>query len=314
MTKVTTLTPKPLDERIATVITSDDHRPASALAELIRETDEQIDHCDQLGREMRARSTDPAILDPAARGAAEDSEFRAARLRNGLARLRELHHEAEMRERLKAWHEAADDLTVKRDALAAEFKTRYPAIASWLPDVLQRMAEMDRAIEALNASAPGYESRRLLPTELVARNADGWGVSKPVAKTLRLPQFSGLEPLLWPIPQQFGVGLVAGLFPRNGSVESPTRGVQRFELIDGVIRAIGANGAILESVLVEQPVVEPLHPEMSLREQALAEEAERAAVAARHADDARAREVERQRSNDRRHNKEFLRQQQSISR
>jgi hypothetical protein len=53
---------------------------------------------------------------------------------------------------------------------------------------------------------------------------------------------------------------------------------------------------------------------MTMREQALAEEAERAAVAARHADDTRARELERQRMNDRRHNEEFLRQQQSISR
>jgi hypothetical protein len=53
---------------------------------------------------------------------------------------------------------------------------------------------------------------------------------------------------------------------------------------------------------------------MTMREQALAEEAERTAVAVKHANDARAREVERERLNSVRHNEEVLRRQQSISR
>jgi hypothetical protein len=190
----------------------------------------------------------------------------------------------------------------------------YAPMAAWLVDVLQRMSAMDSAIETLNASAPGHESRRLAPTELTARGVDGWGVSKPIGKVLRLPQFSGLEPLLWPLQQQFGVGLVAGLFPRNGSVDGPAGGVVRFEMVDGVIRKIGMDGKVIGEVLADQPVVEPLHPEMTLREQALAEQDARAVELAKHADDSRAREAERQRLNDRRHNEEFLRQQQSISR
>jgi hypothetical protein len=132
---------------------------------------------------------------------------------------------------------------------------------------------------------------------------------------LRLPQFSGLEPLLWPLQQQFGVGLVAGLFPANGTpFDGAAGGIARFALVDGVSRKIGHDGQVIGEVLTDQPVVPPLHEPMTMREQALAEEAERAAVAARHADDTRARELERQRMNDRRHNEEFLRQQQSISR
>jgi hypothetical protein len=116
------------------------------LADLIRETDEQIDHCDQLGREMRDRSTNPAILDPAARGAAEDSEFRAARLRNGLARLRELHSEAEARQRLREWHQKADEVEDRAVKLADELLERYPAITSWLVDFLNRKSVADKEI------------------------------------------------------------------------------------------------------------------------------------------------------------------------
>jgi hypothetical protein len=314
MSKVSAIAPKSLDERLAAVLTSDEHRPSSVLADLIRETDEAIDGADQAGREARAAANDPKVIDAGARGRAEDAEHMAHRLRNGMEALRQLHREAQLREQLHEWHKLADAVEAKRDVVASEFKECYPALAAWLPDVLQRMAAVDREIEHVNATAPGHESRRLASTELTARGADGWGLSKPVGKVLRLPQFSGLEPLLWPLPQQFGVALM-GMFPANGSpVESVARGVSRFELIDGVIRAIGANGEVLESIAVDQPVPPPLHPEMTLREQALAEEAERAAVAAKHAEDGRARERERQRLNDARENSEFARRQQAISR
>jgi hypothetical protein len=122
--------PPTLDERIAMTIGATDPHAAAVLADLIRETDEQIDHCDQLGRLMRARSVDPTILDPAARGAAEDSEFRAARLRNGLARLRELEHEALARERLHQWH--AEALNTSARTCTPGSRTPLPAICRFV--------------------------------------------------------------------------------------------------------------------------------------------------------------------------------------
>jgi hypothetical protein len=70
---------------------------------------------------------------------------------------------------------------------------------------------------------------------------------------------------------------------------------------------------VLNEVLTDQPVPPPLQPEMSLREMALQEQSERAVELARHADDAMARERERERLDNKRHNEEFLRQQQSLS-
>jgi hypothetical protein len=168
--------PPTLDERIAATIGTTDYHPADLLADLIRETDEQIDHCDQLGREMRDRSTNPAILDPAARGAAEDSEFRAARLRNGLARLRELHHEAELRQQLRDWHQNADLVEERAVKLADELLERWPAVTSWICDFLGRKSVVDAEIRAVNEGAPGFEARRLREIELVARGSryDRW--------------------------------------------------------------------------------------------------------------------------------------------
>lgn len=123
-------------------------------------------------------------------------------------------------------------------------------------------------------------------------------------------------PLLWPPIQQFGVSLVAGLFPQNGTpVESPAHGIARFELTDdGRIIGIGTGGQVLSEVVVNQEPPAPLHPEMTMREQAIAEEGERAAVAAKHAEAGRERERERQRRNDERENAEFARRQAAISR
>jgi hypothetical protein len=315
MSKVTNIAVKPIDERVAAVLASDEHRPSTLFSDLISEVDDAIDAADQTSREAREAAANPKIIDHGARGRAEDAEHLAHRLRNGLQALQQLHNEALARERAKAWHAEADTVEAKRDEIAAEFRKRYPAIASWLPDILTRMAAVDREVEHVNTTAPGQESRRLVSTELCARGTDQWGQSGPVGKQLRLPQFSGLEPLLWPLPVQFGVQLVAGLFPGNGtSVESVARGVQRFEMDGTTIRAIDVNGKVIDEVAVDQPTVPPLRETLSLREQRLQEQSETAIELARHADDSRARERERQRLNDARENAEFVKRQQAISR
>jgi len=209
--------------QIAGILAADDFQPSDTLATLIREVEEQIAHCDQIGREMRERSVNPAILDPGARGAAEDSEFRAARLRNGLARLEELHREAEMRQRLSDWHQNADLVEERAVKLADEMLELYPKLTSWLTNFLRRKAVVDAEVRAVNESAPGYEGRRLREIELVARGIENWGASQPIEKQLRLPAFVegfGTAPLLWPPVEQLGVQLVAGIFPQNGTVNN----------------------------------------------------------------------------------------------
>jgi len=66
-------------------------------------------------------------------------------------------------------------------------------------------------------------------------------------------------------------------------------------MVDGVVRKVGLDGELIE----EPPMVplQPLHPVMSLREQALAEEAERAIGLDQYAEEGRARERGRQRLN-----------------
>jgi hypothetical protein len=169
VTKVTSITLKPLDERVAAVLADDTQRPSTLFSDLIAEVDAAIDAADQASREAREAAVNPKVIDHGALGRAQDAEHLAHRLRNGMAALQELHREAEMRERLKAWHAEADVIEARRDEIAAEFRERYPALASWLPDVLQRMAAIDREIEHVNSTAPGHEGRRLLSTELIGR-------------------------------------------------------------------------------------------------------------------------------------------------
>lgn len=157
--KVTPIKEPTLEQRIAAALESTDHIAASYFVDLIRETDEQIDHCDQKSRECRAASIDPVRMDGIAqRGAAEDAEFVAHRLRAGLERLKECHRIADARETLQAWHKQADALEARRDALAAEFAERYPLLTGWLPDVLRRMAALDKEIENLGLMVPGHKA------------------------------------------------------------------------------------------------------------------------------------------------------------
>jgi hypothetical protein len=96
--------------------------------------------------------------------------------------------------------------------------------------------------------------------------------------------------------------------PRNGSVErDPATPCLGFEMRDGVVCEIGKP---TPSTVPDEPLHEPL----SLREQALIEQEQRAVDLAKHAADSIAREKERERRNDERHNEEIRRRQEAISR
>lgn len=63
------------------------------------------------------------------------------------------------------------------------------------------MAEVDRSINEVNSTAPPAAHERLLSTELVARNIQGFGGSRSIVKTTVLPNVSDPNRLLWPPPQ-----------------------------------------------------------------------------------------------------------------
>jgi hypothetical protein len=299
-----------LDERVAAVLRSDDHHPSSTLSDLIAEVDIAIDAADQAGREARAIAADPKVIDHGALGRAQDAEHTAHRLRNGMAALKELEHEAQCRERLKAWHAEADVVEAKAVKLGEEMRELYPQFSAWLVDFLKRKSAVDAEVRGINESAPGYEARRIREIELLARNIHGYGTSQPIERLLKLPALAiGTEfspPLLWPVVQPISLGVIS-MFAPNGSVQrDPSQPCLGFEMRDGIVCEIGKDAP---------PTVppEPLHAPMTLREQALAEQEERAVELAKHAADSIAREKERERMNDARHNAEIARRAQAIS-
>jgi hypothetical protein len=317
MTKVTTIATKPLVERVATILGDDTQRPSTVFADLIAEVDAAIDAADQAGREAREAAANPRIIDHGAMGRAFDFEGLAHKLRNGMQALKQLHRESQLREQLHEWHKLADLVEERAVKLADEMLERYPVFTSWCVDFLNRKAVIDAEVRAVNESAPGYESRRIREIELTARGIEGYGLSVPIERTLKLPALAidtqAALPLLWPLPQPpISLGMIS-LFAPNGTPQrDPSRAVLRFEMgEDGVVRKIGLDGQPIE----EKPMVQlqPLHEPMSMREQALQEQAERAVEIAKYAEDGRAREAGRQRLNDERDNAEFARRQAAIS-
>jgi hypothetical protein len=303
-----------LDERIAHILQADESRASSVFADLIAEVDDAIDAADQAGREAREIAGNPKIIDGGALGRALDAEHTAHRLRNGMAALEQLHHEALAREKLRDWHLQADLVEEKAAQLADELLERWPAMTTWILDYFARKAAVDAQVKALNATTPGFESRRLKEIELVARGIEGYGNSQPLEKQLRLPALvvgsQSAVPLLWPLPQHIGLELVGSLFPRNGTPVPLNEQCLGFE-----VRVIDGVDVVCE--IGRPPIytgeVAPLHPEMSLREQKLAEEAVRTVESAKHAAEGRAREREREHMSSISHNEELRRRQEGIS-
>jgi hypothetical protein len=257
--------PLTLDQRIADLLRPDAEQPTSSVfADLLTEVDTAIDEADQLGREMRAKSIDPSVADGiAARGAAEDSEFKAARLRNGEARLKELHAAAVAREVHAEWCKNADEVGVYANQLAIQLREKYPLLIAEIIKLFGWIVEADRAIDALNRSAPPGEGLRLRHVEQIARGIeDGFrNTDTKILERCVLPEFvpgHGTCKELWP-PAQPNLSL---------QIFAQTR-------------------AMMQGVSGWPPT----------REQILADPDRRAEDSQRHADAGRARELERQRLN-----------------
>jgi hypothetical protein len=267
---------------------------SATIGALINECDVQHDHAEQRGREMRARSIDPAIIDPAAKSVAEDAEHVAQRYRVAIERLQGLRNVATHKESVIAWRPQFDIVDAETAALATELKERYPDAVSWIVDFLKRKAVNDEAVTRINLSAPQGEIKRLFDSELRARGINAYGNSEPIAKQLRLPvlvEGDGPSVLLWP-PATLPVSLsISGMFPANGMQQTKSA-VREFAMRDGEVVALDADGNVIDIAL--PPLAGPPPPVRDLREQALAAQAERRTVYEKANAAAEAREIEYQ--------------------
>jgi hypothetical protein len=160
-----------LDERVATVLTNEDHQPATTLADLISEVETAISAADEAGQKARAAAVDPRVVDHGASGRAFDAEHSAHRLRNGLEALQQLHQEALAHEKVAQWHSEADAVQtvvlqfhdelvpLARRAEAAELE--YDAACDAIDDISLKIYTYMKRCDEIEAAAPPGEARRL---------------------------------------------------------------------------------------------------------------------------------------------------------
>jgi hypothetical protein len=194
-----------LEQRIASALASEEIK-ATALAELIVETQTAIDAADRTAEEERNRALDPALSpDPkAARAAMEDAQFAADRLRTLLPRLQARHSEVGASEHLAAWREEFARVQAERDKLVEELRTVYPAVVEQLVDLFRRIAAIDQEVSHVNRHRPAGTSNHL---HTVEREARGHLERPDIPLTgndgLRLPVLHrNCGPIFaWPLPQ-----------------------------------------------------------------------------------------------------------------
>jgi hypothetical protein len=208
----------PLDRRIADCLAATEHE-TDDLAALVKETIETLGACDAEAVHAGRIALDPTIVDLDAKGRADHASFRAARLRNALARLNELHSAAVARDKLAAWDAELAKLVTVRDELAARFRTRYCEMVEGLIGIFDEMAVVDQQIDDLNGKASTIgERRRVRMTECVARGIDGFSAgTKSILEEVKLPGFglgSGEVKVVWPRPKpNFGSQIAAAMAP-----------------------------------------------------------------------------------------------------
>jgi hypothetical protein len=151
----------------------------------------------------RARALDPLqVLDPeSARAIIEVAGVKCDRRKSALEQLQKRFAEVQDAEEENEWNKADSEIAVECDA-AANDMTRIPKILDELVGLLQRAEVIDQKIADLHGWAPAGESRRLLRTELVARNLLSFSRDEPsFARDLKLPDWHNGNRLVWPPPK-----------------------------------------------------------------------------------------------------------------
>ncbi len=193
-----------LEQKIADALASNDIK-SSDLAALIREAEAAAVAADEAAEQARARALDPRVVDPAARIAVQEAEFRSQRLKAALPQLRTRFTEVKGQEDIATWRVEYERVKEARDKLVTELLDVYPAAIARLIDLFVRIAACDEQVGRINGSPPYGARDRLRSVELEARGVNV--LMQPeidIAKELHLPAFPRApnQPVLaWP-PRQ----------------------------------------------------------------------------------------------------------------
>jgi hypothetical protein len=198
------IAPTDLDDRIAAAFANG--AKSDDVANLIQEAEAAAIATGEAAERARTRALDPTLLaaDVAtARHEMDSAAFRRDRLQAAVTklgvRLRELKGAEEDQRRWIAY----ENVKAKRDKLAAELASIYPAIERQLVDLFARLDANDKEVNYLNTRLP-TNTERLRLAELVARGLPGLVKNgtqiERMTELLALPAFeySALHPLAWP--------------------------------------------------------------------------------------------------------------------
>jgi hypothetical protein len=263
-----------LDERIATALASPPTASAELL-ELLAEINAAVEDADEEARISRERSVDPRNLDGEALfEKADRATFWANRLNRSLTEIQTLYGKAVEAEQAAEWKSSFDRIRIARDQLSAEFSSRYQNIVTELVDLFGRIAKCDQTIDSLHATSPDGEGMRLRKVEAAARQIEVVDHSDSVLEKCQLPSFaighSYASPLAWP-PAPIPVDMGLGFFPRSGGEVDADEDLYETVLEENTgfyVARRRADAPPLDRGSAPVPV--------SLREQALAEQAARA--------------------------------------
>jgi hypothetical protein len=202
MIEKVTMNKTTLEPRIVAAL-GNPNNGSEALTELIHEVEQAAATAEETAKRERTKAID-LTLSPdlkAAHEAVVEAELARERLSAVLPKLRENLAGALEAERHARWLSTYHNAKTERDALAREFADSYPAMASQLVDLFNRMQQCDRKCLEVDAQASNLnaEHRRLGRVELEARNLDRFTRDRPeIAKTVQLPAFVESDRTLWP--------------------------------------------------------------------------------------------------------------------
>jgi hypothetical protein len=186
------------ERRIFAALT--EHRTASALADLLEQTDLAVIAAEEFAKTEHERALDPTQSpEPrAARQAAEDAAFMANRLRTMRPRLLARLQQVTQREELEAYRAKQSELAPARDALERELATVYPDAASKLVDLFARIrAFQQRAQRELGNPPPAVSVLSALDVR--------------VLDNCVLPEFAHPDRNVWPPPSSFAAAFAQSM-------------------------------------------------------------------------------------------------------
>ena len=206
-------TPHTLEQRVAAALT-DAGIGASALAELVVETEKGIADAEVIAQRLEQVALDPVCSPDAAeaQATADRAVLICKRLRHVLPRLQERHQQVLVKERAARWNAAADQVQSERDAIASMTAETYPILINQLIDVFQRVKAMDQQIDKINSAAPNSVGRRIplighqsVLTNSKLLNLAGQSIWPPPTPPI-LPQ--DVMPVLPPVPRDWHQALL----------------------------------------------------------------------------------------------------------